>query len=135
MRLTVKELIARASEVARVLKDADAALLREVATRLDVTYVALSETMERSRELESENANLLSFINTECFVKDGADYDYASTRLPLTPASSRFLAEQQAIGLELGASQMESIDTIASTGVVSYLLRQMAQQLRGKLIL
>lgn len=135
MRLTVKELIARAYEVARVLKDADAALLREVATRLDVTYVALSETMERSRELESENANLLSFINTECFVKDGADYDYASTRLPLTPASSRFLAEQQAIGLELGASQMESIDTIASTGVVSYLLRQMAQQLRGKLIL
>lgn len=103
MRLTVKELIARAYEVTPLLKDADAALLREVATRLDVTYVALSESMERSRQLESENANLLRFINTECFVKDGADYDYASTRLPLTPASSRFLAEQQVIGLEMFA--------------------------------
>ena len=71
MRLTVKELIARAYEVARVLKDADATLLREVATRLDVMYIALSEAMERSRELESENANLLSFINTDCFVKNG----------------------------------------------------------------
>lgn len=101
MRLTVKELIARAYEVARVLKDADAALLREMATRLDVTYVALSEAMERSRELESENANLLSFINTQCFVKDGADYDYASTRLPLTLASSRFLAEQQANAVQV----------------------------------
>jgi len=78
MRLTVKELIARAYEVARVLKDADAALLREIATRLDVTYVALSEAMERTRQLESENANLLNFINTECFVKDGMNFDYAS---------------------------------------------------------
>ncbi|WP_194206134.1 hypothetical protein [Superficieibacter sp. 1612_C1] len=91
MRLTVKELIARAYEVARVLKDADAALLREVATRLDVTYVALSEAMERNHQLESENANMLSFINTDCFVKDGVDFDYASTRQPLTPATERFL--------------------------------------------
>ncbi|KNC10370.1 hypothetical protein AC791_15560 [Klebsiella sp. RIT-PI-d] len=91
--MTVKELIARAYKVARLLEEADAALLREMATRLDVTYVALSEAMERSRQLESENANLLSFINTECFVNDGVEYDYASTRLPLTPATDKRLVE------------------------------------------
>lgn len=95
MRLTVKELIARAYEVASVLKDADAALLREMATRLDVTYVALSEAMEQSRKLESENANLISFINTECFVKDGAEYDYASTRLPLTPTNEKRIEDME----------------------------------------
>ena len=103
MRLTVKELIARAYEVARLLREADAALMKELAARLDVTHVALSEALERSHQLECENANLRGFINTECFVKDGADYDYASTRLPLTPATSNFIAGQQAIGVEMFA--------------------------------
>ena len=92
MRLKVKELIARAYEVARLLREADAALMKELAARLDVTHVALSEALERSHQLECENANLRGFINTECFVKDGADFDYASTRLPLTPSTERFLA-------------------------------------------
>lgn len=93
MRLKVKELIARAYEVARLLREADAALMKELAARLDVTHVALSEDLERSHQLECENANLRSFINTECFVKDGAEYDYASTRLPLTPATDKRIAE------------------------------------------
>lgn len=108
MRLTVKELIARAYEVARVLKDADAALLREVATRLDVTYVALSEAMERNQHvatLTAENAELKSFILKECFVgliepetfyqEEVTRYVSADGYEPQTPVTDRFIAEQQ----------------------------------------
>ncbi|WP_312946210.1 hypothetical protein [Superficieibacter sp.] len=109
MRLKVKELIARAYEAAPRLRDADAALMKELAARLDVTYVALSEALERSHQLEHENANLLSFINTECFVKDGAEYDYASTRLPLTPATDKHIAEPEAQTLTI--DQMRSFIT------------------------
>lgn len=108
MRLTVKELIARAYEVARALKDADAALLREVATRLDVTYVALSESMERNQHiaaLTAENSELKSFILKECFVghiepetfyqEEVTRYVSADGYEPQTPVTDRFIAEQQ----------------------------------------
>ncbi len=113
MRLTVKELIARAYEVARLLKDADAALLREVATRLDVTHVALSEALELNHHLTAENVALKSFITKECFIghiEPETFYEEEVTRYvpadgyePETPATDRFIAEQQAQAHKEGA--------------------------------
>ncbi|GEM_PF-7038600 len=109
MRLKVKELIARAYKVARLLREADAVLMKELAARLDVTHVALSESMERSHQLECENASLRDFINTECFVKDGADFDYASTRLPPTPATDQFIAGAVCTGADIAAQLRDRV--------------------------
>lgn len=62
MRLTVKELIARAYEVARLLRDADAALLREMAARLDVTTTALRQA---NAQLDSQSLELKAAVAAE----------------------------------------------------------------------
>ena len=62
MRLTVKELIARAYEVTRLLRDADAALLREMAARLDVTTTALRQA---NAQLESQSLELKAAVAAE----------------------------------------------------------------------
>ncbi|WP_449576939.1 hypothetical protein [Lelliottia nimipressuralis] len=53
--MKVKELVAAAHAVATELPPASAQLMREVATRLDVTFVALSEAMDQRVALMAEN--------------------------------------------------------------------------------
>ena len=65
MRLKVKELIALAYEVALLLREADAALMNEFAPRLDVTHVALRESLERRHRPEEVNARLRDHIHHE----------------------------------------------------------------------
>ncbi|WP_277971903.1 hypothetical protein [Pantoea agglomerans] len=57
--MKVKELVAAAHAAAPDLPPAAAQLMREVASRLDVTFVALSEAMVQRDALAAENAYLL----------------------------------------------------------------------------
>ena len=53
--MKVKELVATAHAAAAELPPAAQQLMREVATRLDVTFVALSEAMDQRVTLMAEN--------------------------------------------------------------------------------
>ncbi|MDU7451333.1 hypothetical protein [Enterobacter sp.] len=53
-RMKIKELVAAALAAAGKLPPADAALMREVATRLDVTLAALTESMDQRMSLDAE---------------------------------------------------------------------------------
>lgn len=52
--MKVKELVAAARAIAPELPPTSAQLMREVATRLDVTFVALSEAMDQRVALMAE---------------------------------------------------------------------------------
>jgi hypothetical protein len=56
--LKVKELVAAARAAASDLPPTSAQLMHEVATRLDVTFVALSEAMDQRVSLMAENETL-----------------------------------------------------------------------------
>ena len=53
-RMKIEELVAAAHAAAGKLPPADAALMREVATRLDVTFAALTESMDQRMSLDAE---------------------------------------------------------------------------------
>ncbi|WNS38286.1 hypothetical protein MX657_01590 [Enterobacter chuandaensis] len=53
--MKVKELVTAAHIAASDLPPAEAQLMREVATRLDVTFVALSEALDQRVTLMAEN--------------------------------------------------------------------------------
>lgn len=53
--LKVKDLVAAAYAAVPTLPPAEAKLMREVATRLDVTFIALSESLDQRVTLMAEN--------------------------------------------------------------------------------
>ena len=53
-RMKIKELVATAHAAAGKLPPAEASLMREVATRLDVTFAALTESMDQRMSLDAE---------------------------------------------------------------------------------
>lgn len=53
-RMKIKELVAAAHAAAGKLPPAEASLMREVATRLDVTFAALTESMDQRMSLDAE---------------------------------------------------------------------------------
>ncbi|EPL2656587.1 TPA: hypothetical protein ACT92H_002302 [Klebsiella aerogenes] len=59
----VKDLVAAAYAASQGLPPAEAKLMRDIATRLDVTYVALTESMDINTALSADIAKL----------RDGAD--------------------------------------------------------------
>ncbi|QNE49276.1 hypothetical protein [Klebsiella michiganensis] len=54
----VKDLVAAAHAASQVLPPAEAKLMRDIATRLDVTYVALTESMDINTALSAEIAKI-----------------------------------------------------------------------------
>jgi hypothetical protein len=62
MRLTKEQLIAAAHAAAKYLPAASADIMKELANRLDVTSVALSESLEQRKALLAENSVLLRLI-------------------------------------------------------------------------
>ncbi|WP_312466474.1 hypothetical protein [Atlantibacter hermannii] len=60
MRLTTKQLIASAYQAARYLPLASCQLMRELATRLDVARVALSESLEQQKFLMAERDSAIA---------------------------------------------------------------------------
>lgn len=59
----VKDLVAAAYAASRGLPPAEAKLMRDVATRLDVTYVALTESMDINTALSADIAKLREVSN------------------------------------------------------------------------
>lgn len=64
MRMTKEQLLDAARRAAKYLPAASAELMNELANRLDVTSVALSESLERRSILTTENAGLKSVLET-----------------------------------------------------------------------
>lgn len=60
MRLTIKQLVHAAHHAARYLPKASAQLMRDLATRLDVLHVALSESLEQQKFLLAERDSAIS---------------------------------------------------------------------------
>lgn len=54
----VKDLVAAAHSASHGLPPAEAKLMRDIATRLDVTYVALTESMDINTALSAEIAKI-----------------------------------------------------------------------------
>ena len=54
----VKDLVAAAYAASQGLPPAEAKLMRDVATRLDVTYIALTESMDINTALSADIAKL-----------------------------------------------------------------------------
>lgn len=65
MRLTKEKLIAAAHEAAKYLPAASADIMKELANRLDVTSVALSESLEQRKAVAVENNFLLGMAARE----------------------------------------------------------------------
>lgn len=65
MRLTKEQLIAAAHAAAKYLPAASADIMTELANRLDVTSVALSEALEQRKALAVENNFLLGMAARE----------------------------------------------------------------------
>ncbi|ORJ47560.1 hypothetical protein B2M27_25270 [Kluyvera intermedia] len=75
MRLTKEQLIAAAHAAAKYLPAASADIMKELATRLDVTSVALSESLEQRKKL----AKALTVIaNSEQHEGDTVVCDFSS---------------------------------------------------------
>jgi hypothetical protein len=93
--LKVNELVAAAYAAVPTLPPAEAKLMREVTTRLSVTFTALTESLEQRKAITAErdeknkqavdmaveNAALIRFIREDCYViaenddlHDAADY-------------------------------------------------------------
>lgn len=49
-----------------------------------------------------------------------------------TPVTDRFLAEQRAVGVDMAIDSLLSVDTVASTGDVKFVMQQFAAQLRNE---
>lgn len=62
MRMTKEQLLDAARRAAKYLPAASAELMNELANRLDVTSVALSESLEQRSVLTTENAGLKSVL-------------------------------------------------------------------------
>ncbi|MDG9983276.1 hypothetical protein [Klebsiella michiganensis] len=59
----VKDLVAAAHAASHGLPPAEAKLMRDIATRLDVTYVALTESMDINTALSAEIAKIREDID------------------------------------------------------------------------
>lgn len=123
MRLTNIQLIHATHHTARYLPKASAEMVRELATRLDVSLVALHATQAQRDQLAAENAGLKSaaeFATAPDMWEDlGGNvmrYQYqewyadklkAAMKIPATDA---FLAEVRAQGVEMFAALLTEMD-------------------------
>lgn len=195
MRMTKEQLLDAARTAAKYLPAASADIMNELANRLDVTSVALSESLEQRKALAVDNNFLLGLAARElstswlhnramlgmqaallCLsqgdIKAAREWlegttDEAVAEMPddmtpdglqlwydgymrssdgkngfLTreeslhelskriPATSAAIASLRAEGVELAIANALTVDTIASTDVVKYVLQDFARQLR-----
>lgn len=140
MRLNAKELIADARVTAPTLLPAASKLMTEMAYRLDVQFAALCESREQVKQLTAEIAGLRNFIIRDCYVahvEPETFYETEVTRYvsadgyePESLVADTLLASLHAEGVELAIKEVFSMDTVASTGAMKFVLQQFAAQLR-----
>ncbi|NEG58224.1 hypothetical protein [Pantoea agglomerans] len=142
--MKVKELVAAAHAAAPELPPAAAQLMREVATRLDVTFVALSEAMGQRDALAAEGAARGEII--ERLIGQYSAAGYHAVQNSLNPAQSllydamqvlkqtatdAYLNSVRAEGVKMAADCLKLKNTVGSTGAMAYLLNTMALELRA----
>lgn len=89
MRLTKEQLLVAARTAAKYLPAASAGIMNELANRLDVTSVALSEALEQRNHLAAENMMLKT---PETWIAQ-SDYGYEARELALNEGAT----EQEAL--------------------------------------
>ncbi|RDT46721.1 hypothetical protein DXF93_29740 [Escherichia coli] len=89
MRMTKEQLLVAARTAAKYLPAAPADIMTELANRLDVTSVALSESLEQRNKLAAENMMLKT---SETWIAE-SDYGYEARELALNEGAS----EQEAL--------------------------------------
>ncbi|HED4144824.1 TPA: hypothetical protein R4286_001969 [Raoultella ornithinolytica] len=95
---------------------------------------------EKVRQLAAENVGLKKFIQTDCFVghiEPETFYEEEVTRYvsadgyePETPATDRIVSGIKADAIDEAAVELDRVDTVASTRVIGFKLREFSQQLR-----
>ncbi|HHT4373561.1 TPA: hypothetical protein ACTYFA_002131 [Raoultella ornithinolytica] len=103
------------------------------------------DLQDHLRQLAAENVGLKAAINAvnrtaeECevngdelkYVVEPSEFEALIDLLDETPATDRIVAGIKADAFEEAAIELEKVDTIASTRVIAFKLREFAKQLRG----
>lgn len=83
-------------------------------------------------QLAAENVELKEDRDTlaRYWIEDGGDEDCAMSYCESTPATDRIVAGIKADAIDEAAVELDRVDTVASTRVIGFKLREFAQQLR-----
>lgn len=122
--MTHEQLIRATYVVAKFKGPETAKLLTELAGRLDCALVAArTACLERDASVRAE-------IEWEKAMMQAVGEDGIADVVSAIEALKCAAGEQRAIGIELAIQNVLNVDTVASTGVVKYLLFGFASQLR-----
>ncbi|EOU9538703.1 hypothetical protein ACOJCD_002496 [Cronobacter dublinensis] len=135
------ELIAAGHELAKCL-DSNTPLLDiakmivRLADKLDVTTLALREKTTQCEQLAAENAALKSWAEKRAKSDDALEQErYSTLKIDYrqrmlsniqTPATDAFIAEQRAIGVDMAACALDSVNQFNYANM----LDELAQKLR-----
>lgn len=83
-------------------------------------------------QLAAENVELKEDRDTlaRYWIEDGGDEDCAMSYCEPTPATDRIVAGIKADAIDEAAVELDRVDTVASTRVIGFKLREFSQQLR-----
>lgn len=83
-------------------------------------------------QLAAENVELKEDRDTlaRYWIEDGGDEDCAMSYCESTPATDRIVAGIKADAIDEAAVELDRVDTVASTRVIGFKLREFSQQLR-----
>lgn len=111
-RLTKEQLLDAARNAAKYLPAASAEIMSELATRLDVTSVALSEAMEQRGQLAIENTALLHFIKTECYVAHFEPETFSQEEVTRYVSADGYEPESHTTGAAIESLQLQTRNTL-----------------------
>lgn len=143
MRMNAKELIAEARVTAPSLPPAAAKLMSDMADRLDVQYAVIRESQAQLHAVVAEDAIRGDIIGRLIGQYGAAGYHaiqnslnpaqslmYDAMQAMKSDAGSNTLAALRAEGVEMAIKEALSVDTVASTGAVKFVLQDFANKLR-----
>jgi hypothetical protein len=115
MRLTKEQLIAAAHAAAKYLPAASADIMKELANRLDVTSVALSEALEQRDNLVIENTALIHFIKTDCYVAHFEPETFSQEEVTRYVSADGYEPDLSATYAKIASLRAEVLDEMAAT--------------------
>ncbi|GAL60333.1 hypothetical protein EV102420_36_00080 [Pseudescherichia vulneris NBRC 102420] len=147
--LNNKELIAVGHEFAKAMTSDTpiidiAKMMSRLAERLDCTTAALRETVKQRDALSADNVARAEIIGqlvwqysasgikpVQKSLNPASALLFDAMEVLRQPATAAAVNELKAQGVELAITEHLSVDTIASTGAIKYVLTGFAQQLRA----
>ncbi|SLK19888.1 hypothetical protein SAMN03159434_11936 [Enterobacter sp. NFR05] len=115
MRMTKEQLLVAARTAAKYLPAASADIMKELANRLDVTSVALSEALEQRDNLIIENTALIHFIKTDCYVAHFEPETFSQEEVTRYVSADGYEPELSATYAEIASLRAEVLDEMAAT--------------------